>query len=284
MEIRLSQVGKILTRTSGYLKKITSHSLQPYQGCSLGRSLCGIGCYVQHNRYLTRGRAWGSFLEVRSNAAESYLEGWKSEQKWARRERGSFGVFMSSATDPFLPQEFRFRITERVLTQMLEYPVDLLILQTHSPSVIRYLDLLERLNRRMPLRVHISIESDRDRLPGLPPSASRVEERLEASTRIRQAGIFSVVTVSPLLPIRNPDGFFSDIATSADAVVLDHYIGGDGSSTGWRTRQTELPEAISRIDPSANSLEYRDEMVEIARRYLPGRVGVGMEGFAGHYS
>jgi len=284
MEIRLTRVDKILTRTSGYLKDITSHSLQPYQGCSFGRSLCGIGCYVQHNRYLTRGRSWGSFLEVRRNAAESYVKGWQSERKWARRERGSFGVFMSSATDPFLPQEFRYGITKRVLAQMLEHPVDLLIVQTHSPSVIRYLELLKRVNQRMSLRVHISIESDRDQLPGLPPSASRVEERLEASRRIRQAGIFSVVTVSPLLPIRNPDGFFGDIATSADAVVIDHYIGGDGSSTGWRTRKTELPEAISRINPGANSIQYRDEMVEIARRHLAGRVGVGMEGFAGRYS
>ena len=284
MEIQSVEVGKILTRTSGYLRGITSHSLQPYQGCSLGRSLCGIGCYVQHNRYLTRGRSWGSFLEVRINAAESYLRGWESERRWARKRHGHFGVFMSSATDPFLPQEFRFRITERVLEQMLERPVDLLVLQTHSHRVTRYLELLKRVSRSMPLRVHISIESDRDRLPGLPPSASKVEERLAAADRIRQAGIFSVATVAPLLPIRNPERFFSDLAAAADAIVIDHYIGGDGTATGWRTRKTGLPAAISRIDLDANSLGYRDEMVEIARRHLPGRVGVGMAGFAGHYS
>jgi len=43
------EVGRILTRASGYLRDVCSHSLQPYRGCSFGRSLCGVGCYVRHN-------------------------------------------------------------------------------------------------------------------------------------------------------------------------------------------------------------------------------------------
>mgnify|MGYP006147248219 CR=1 FL=1 len=47
---------------------VASHSLQPYRGCALGNSLCGVGCYVRHSWYTTRGRKWGSFVEARTNA------------------------------------------------------------------------------------------------------------------------------------------------------------------------------------------------------------------------
>ena len=55
MDVAEKEVKSILTRASGFLKTVTSHSLQPYQGCAYGSSLCGVGCYVQHNVWLTKG-------------------------------------------------------------------------------------------------------------------------------------------------------------------------------------------------------------------------------------
>jgi hypothetical protein len=40
---------------------------------------------------------------------------------------------------------------------------------------------------------------------------------------------------------------------------------------------------MSRVDPDSVALEYRDRMVEAARRAMPGRVGVHIDGFAGRY-
>jgi hypothetical protein len=37
------------------------------------------------------------------------------------------------------------------------------------------------------------------------------------------------------------------------------------------------------IDPASVSIDYRDRMVEVAQRYLPGRVGVSVDGFARRY-
>jgi len=283
MQTSSVQVRNILTRTTGFLKTVTSHSAQPYRGCSFGMSLCGIGCYVQHNHYLTRGQAWGRFLEARENAAASYLQTVERERKWARRSLGRFGIFLSSSTEPFLPQESRYRVTRALLEAMKREPPDFLILQTHSHRVVEYLQLYLALKECCELRVHISIETDRERIPGLPAHASSVARRFEAATALKAAGVRTVITVSPLLPIEDPEEFFARVSRSADAVVIDHFIEGDGTPDGRRTLRTALPAAMGALHPDALTVEYRDSMVQVARRYLPGRVGVSIDGFAGRY-
>lgn len=284
IEITETAIKNVLTRTSGYLRTVTSHSLQPYRGCSYGNSLCGVGCYVRHNGHLLQGRPWGGFLEVRTNAADSYRANFEREARWARRGGGSFSIFCSSATDPFVPQERRYGITRSLLEAMRELPPDELILQTHSHLATRYLDVYKTLAERCELRLHVSIETDRERLPGLPPPASSVEHRFAACAELKQAGLPVVVTVSPLLPIDEPERFFKRVAEVADAVVIDHFIQGDGSADGSRTLRTTLPAAMQAVDPGSISLEYRARMIEVARTYLPGRVGVSIDGFAKRYS
>lgn len=283
MITQTTAVRSILTRASGYLRTVCSHSLQPYRGCPFGASLCGVGCYVQHNAYVTQGRAWGSFLEVRANAADAYRAAFERERRWARAGRGGFVIFLSSATEPFPPAEARHGVTRSVLQAMLDLPPDGLIVQTHSHRVADALDVLVPLGLRCDLRVHVSIESDRDRLPGLPPPASTVARRFEAARTLKQAGLRVVITVSPLLPIADPEGFFARVAEAADAVVLDHFIGGDGSVLGARTRKTALPAAMEAVDPGSTTLAYRDRMARMASRFLPGRVGIGPDGFAGRW-
>lgn len=283
MQTELSTIQSVLTRSSGFLETVCSHSLQPYRGCPFGTSLCGVGCYVRHSPHITRGRPWGSFLEVRTNAADAYRAGYERERHWARRRRDGFAIFLSSATEPFPPQESRHAVTRSVLSAMLERPPDALIVQTHSHRVVEAIDLLVPLAGRCELRAHVSIETDQERLPGLPSPASSVARRFEAARALRMAGLRVVVTVAPLLPIADPGRFFARVAAVADAVVLDHFIGGDGSTNGTRTMRTPLPAAMAAIDPTSVALEYRDRMVAIAEQYLPGRVGFGRDGFAGRF-
>ena len=276
-------VKNILTRATGYLRSVASHSLQPYRGCTFGESLCGVGCYVQHNRFLTRDAVWGSFLEARVNAAEAYARQYGTERDWARRTRGRFSIFMSSSTDPFVPQEDRFQITRQILEAMVVDPPDVLIIQTHTHRVALYVDLYRQLTRISDLRVHITVESDRDRLPGLPPPASSVDRRLDTAAALKRAGLHVVITIAPLLPVENPRGFFRRVAAAADAVVVDHFIEGDGTPNGARTLHTPLPVAMETVDPTSTALDYRDRIVAIAMEIMPGRVGVGMDGFAGRF-
>ncbi len=283
MELSHVDIKNVLTRTTGFLKTVTSHSLQPYRGCSYGNSLCGVGCYVQHSHWVTKGRAWGGFLEVRRNAAAAYRDRVEAERRWALKTRGRFGIFMSSSTDPFVPQESKYGVSRSVLEAMVESPPDLLILQTHSHRVTEYTDLIQALDGVCDVRVHVSIETDMESFPGLPPHASSVDKRFQAVEAIRDSGVRAVVTVSPLLPIQDPETFFERIGACASAVVLDHFIQGDGSEDGQRTLQTPLPDAMRIVNAESVALEYRDRMVEVAERRMPGRVGVNIDGFAGRF-
>ena len=136
MEITKTYCTSILTRTSGYLREVCSHSLNPYIGCGYGNSSCGEGCYVRFNQWLLRGRKWGDFVDVKINADKVYYKTAQAERRWAVRRGVPFSIFFSSSTDPWQPIERKFRVTRRVLNAMLEEVPDMLILQTHSSMIL----------------------------------------------------------------------------------------------------------------------------------------------------
>ncbi|MCB1054399.1 MAG: hypothetical protein KDD11_02670 [Acidobacteria bacterium] len=283
MDLSFTDVANPLTRTGGYLAGVTSHSLQPYRGCPLGSSLCGVGCYVQHNPWLTRGRRWGSFLEIRQSTAQAYLSHAPRERRWAHRKGSRFSIFLASSTEPFPPQERRYGVTAALLEAMLVEPPDELVVQTHSAAVTDHRGSLLELSRRCRLRVHVSIESDRETLPGLPPPGSPVARRFDAARTLHEAGLETVITVAPLLPLLDAETFFRRAAASAGALVLDHFVGGDGTPDGRRTHRTALPAAMEAVEPGSSSPEYLERVLEIARRVFPGPIGVGADGFAARY-
>ena len=65
-------------------------------------------------------------------------------------------------------------------------------------------------------------------------------------------------------------------------MIIDHFIEGDGTAEGSRTLKTRLPSAMKQVQEDSIQLPYRNQIVNIARNYLP--VGVSAQGFAGHYS
>jgi DNA repair photolyase len=283
MEITEVQCKSILTRASGYLKQVCSHSINPYVGCGFGRSACGVGCYVQHNAWLTKGRDWGSFVEVKTNAPEVYLKTCEAEQRWAHRRGQPFAIFFSSSTEPWQPVEKQYRITRRLLEAMLTHPPDELILQTHATAMRHDLDWVAALSQQCRLRVHVSIEGDIERLPGMPPPPATVKDRIELLRQLSSSGIFTVACLSPLYPMQRPAAFFERLAgAGVDAVVIDHFIEGDGTPEGSRTWKTDLPRSMEAVSAESTRFEYRDRIAAIARTYLP--VGISASGFAGRYS
>ncbi len=283
MEVLEVACRSILTRATGYLNSISSHSLNPYVGCGFGKSACGVGCYVQSNNWITKGRPWGEFVEVKVNAREVYLKTYNKERCWARKQKGKFSVFLSSSTDPWQPIEKKYRITRGILKAFQQRPPDKLVLQTHGTGILDDLELIYTLNKKCDLNLHLSIEGDINRLPGLPPPPSSIEDRLDVLKKFIKAKIKTVVCLSPLFPLKEPEKFFSRLARmGTDALIVDHFILGDGTKNGGRTLKTELPKAMAQILPESLTLDYRNSIIDIAKKYLP--VGISADGFSGKYS
>ena len=89
--------------------------------------------------------------------------------------------------------------------------------------------------------------------------------------------------LSPLYPLENTQHFFERLKNlGASAVIIDHFIEGDGTAEGSRTLKTRLPSAMSKVQKDSIHLSYRDHIAIIARVYLP--VGISVQDLAGHYS
>jgi DNA repair photolyase len=283
VQIKQVQNKSILTRTTGYLKNVCSHSLNPYSGCGFGKSSCGQGCYVRFNTWVTQGREWGSFVDVKANAADLYCKTINREKAWAHRQSMPFSIFMSSSTDPWQPAEKKYRISRKVLQAMRVTPPDEIILQTHSATLSEDIDLIDELSRSCKLRVHISIEGDRDSLPGLPPPPCSVDDRIRALEQLSLRGIFTVACLSPLYPLNDAELFFQRLKSAGtSAIIIDHFISGDGTSDGSRTHKTSLPDIMKNVAAESVHLSYRNKVIDIAKNYLP--TGVSAAGFAGNYS
>ncbi|MHC4407942.1 MAG: radical SAM family protein [Planctomycetota bacterium] len=261
---------RILTRTGGFLEGF-SHSLNPYRGCSFGGTMCGSYCYAPAVMFRTE---WGGPAEAKQGAADAYRREIERE-----RRRGAVRVFMASVTDPYVPQEKRLRITRGILEAMVEQPPEFLALQTHTPHPLRDLELLGEL----PCAVQITVETDRASIPGLPPHAYSPAARRDALRRIKDAGVDAVGVVAPLLPLADPKGFAAMLDDSCSRIILDHYLLGDGSKNGARTKRRGLPAILEEQGLAEwTGLAPFEEFAELCRHLLGAeRVGISREGFCG---
>jgi DNA repair photolyase len=271
----------ILTPTGGFLKRGYTHTLNPYSGCSFAGALCGVFCYAQHNRWITRGRPWGLY-GAKLEARAAYRRDFDRIKRPRGRTRppGPLRIYMSSSTDPYLPQEATLGLTRGLLEEMLERAPDVLVVQTRAPLVARDLDLLRALSARCQLWLSMTVETDQDPVPGLPPHATPPARRLEVLEEARELGVRTQAAVSPLLPIADLPGFAAKLDRACDRVVVDHYLVGDGSH-GLRTKRTPF---VDLLLAAGHERWTRLESLEEVRAALAARLGaervvVSCEGF-----
>ena len=94
----------ILTEVKGYLDVGFTHSLNSYSGCAFACKYC----YVREMPIQKfKDMPWGTWLEVKTNAAENY----RKEIIKLRKKNKPVHIFMSSATDPYQPIERKAGIT-----------------------------------------------------------------------------------------------------------------------------------------------------------------------------
>lgn len=159
------------------------YSLNPYFGCEHS---C-VYCYVP--RMLSsklKGRAWGSFVEVKTNILKILAR--------ELRSLSSDRVLISSITDPYQPVEQQYQLTRRCIELLAKRDFEVTVL-TKSNLFTRDLDVMNK--ERFEVGVTITtLNAHRELEPKSPPPLMRLQALKEAS----ESGFKTFIFLGPLIP------------------------------------------------------------------------------------
>lgn len=181
--------------------------INPYVGCT---HAC-LYCYaVFMKRVYHYQEPWGDFLAAKVNIADLL---WKER----RKIKPGQVVFLSSVTDPYVPQEKQYRLTRGCL-EALVGTLGQIRISTRSPLVLRDLDLLKALGAR----VGFSVTTDREEVAkAFEPKNPSIKARVAALRTLHQAGLETYAFIGPLLPHTSPEAFAALLDGAVDSVYVD---------------------------------------------------------------
>ena len=157
--------------------------MNPYFGCEHS---C-VYCYVPRMMPgRLRGRAWGSFVEVKVNIPKVLA----SELRRVSRGR----VLVSSITDPYQPIEKLYELTRSCLKLLASRGLEVTVL-TKSSLFKRDLDLMDEEKFEVGVTV-TTVKAYRELEPLSDPPLRRLEALKEAS----EEGLRTFVFLGPLIP------------------------------------------------------------------------------------
>jgi DNA repair photolyase len=170
-----------------------TQSINPYRGCEHG---C-IYCYARPSHGylgLSAGLDFETRLFFKPDAAKLL------RAELAKPGYRPSAIAFGSNTDPYQPAEKQLRITRQLLEVLAEHDHPLTIV-TKSAGVLRDVDLLAPMSQRRLAKVFVSLTTlDRDLARRMEPRASTPQRRLEAISRLTEAGVHVGVMTAPVIP------------------------------------------------------------------------------------
>lgn len=184
------------------------YCINPYVGCFHGCRYC-YATFMK--RFTNHTEPWGSFVDVKINAAEVL------EKQLKRAEKGS--IIISSVTDAYQPIEAKYKLTRKCLEVLLQhqhqFSVDIL---TKSPLVLRDMDLIKRFKN---FYVGITITTDAEDIRKVfEPNAPSISARINALKKLHDNGVSTYVLIGPVLPMK-PEALVERIKPYADSIIID---------------------------------------------------------------
>ena len=176
------------TKVKGILSPKNGMNL--YRGCTHGCIYCDSRstCYQMNHKF--------EDIEVKENAIELLEDALK-------RKRKKCMIGMGSMTDPYIPEEINLKHTRKALEVVSKYGFGITLI-TKSNRVLRDLDLLKEINQKTKCVVQMTLTTyDEELCKKIEPNVSTTKERFEALLTLRDAGISTVVWLTPLLPYIN---------------------------------------------------------------------------------
>ncbi len=251
-KVREINVKGIITRSK---LPDADYVVNPYVGCQHG---C-VYCYSEFmKRFTGHDEPWGSFVDVKINAPELVN---------AHGQYRGKTLLFSSVTDPYQPLEGRYRLTRRILEELVNEQPSIEIL-TKSGLVTRDLDILRRFDD---VTVGISIATlNRNYSKQLEPVAASQKKRISALKKCKRSGIRTYVFVSPIFPyITEIDEILELSAPFVDYFMFENLnLRPTNRRRVYRFLEKNVPELLPRyrkIYESGDRMYWRDLKGEIKR-------------------
>ena len=161
-----------------------------YRGCSHGCIYCDSRsrCYQMNHAF--------EDIEVKENALELLEDA-------LRRKRKKCMIGTGAMTDPYIPLEMELGNMRKALSLIERYGFGV-TMQTKSDRILRDMDLLRKINRQSKCVVQMTLTTaDEELCKKLEPNVSTTGQRFDVLKQMRDAGIPTVVWLSPILPFIN---------------------------------------------------------------------------------
>jgi DNA repair photolyase len=169
------------------------HTINAYRGC---RHACTY-CFARPTHEylgLNSGEDFERRIVVKVNAVER-LRRELADPAWQGES-----IAMGTNTDPYQPAEGHYRLT-RGLVEVLSQHRNPFSILTKSSMILRDIDLLAEASRRTRVELALSIGTDEDAVARLTePGAAPPSRRLQAVSRLADAGLRPTVLMAPILP------------------------------------------------------------------------------------
>ena len=176
------------TEAKGILS--SKNGMNLYRGCTHGCIYCDSRskCYHMDHDF--------EDIEVKANAIELL-------ETALRKKRKKCMLGTGAMTDPYIPPEEELKNVRKALALAESYGFGFTLI-TKSDRVLRDLDLLAAINEKTKCVVQMTLTTyDESLCKILEPHVSTTKERFHALLKLKEAGIPTVVWLSPILPFIN---------------------------------------------------------------------------------
>ena len=168
----------------------SKNGMNLYRGCTHGCIYCDSRSECYQIKHMFED------IEIKENAIELL-------ESTLRRKRNKCMIGTGSMTDPYMPLEEKIGMTRKAIETVYRYGFGFTVI-TKSSLILRDLELLRAVNKKAKCVVQMTLTTYNDSLCKiLEPNVAVTSERFTVLKKLRDAGIPTVVWLTPILPFIN---------------------------------------------------------------------------------
>ncbi len=260
-EVIYKKASSILTEGKGFMGGY-DYTLNPYSGCSFGCTYCYAAFF---SRSEEQRQNWGYWIHVKENALQLLI-------KQRKKTLHDKTIYMSSVTDPYQPIERELNLTRSLLKELLDYHQPRLVIQTRSQLATRDIDLFKQFRV---IQVNMTITTDSENVRKVfEPLCPSNSSRLKAIKEIHDAGVNSCITMTPLLPVEDAEGFAKSLLDTGIKKFIIQPFHSDKGKFIASTRE----KAMDLVKQMNWTMDKYQRVFDVIQKHIPD-IGIGKDGF-----